>query len=396
MSLQLGHQHKIKVLRIIARLIIGGPSFHVINLNKGLDPHNFESLLVCGTENAGEQSLMDLAFAQGIKPVVISEMVAEASLKPRDLKALYKLYCLLRRQRPDIVHTHTAKAGFLGRLAARLAKVPIVVHTYHGHILHGYHSSFKTNLLRRMEKSLAHITDCIIAVSTEVKRDLVAYGVSSPEKIMVIPLGLELEPFLNCAAHRGELRHELGIDDSAPLIGIVGRIVPIKNHRLFLDAALHVADQNPRVRFVIVGDGPLRPEMERYAYELGIANRVIFTGWRRDLQRIYADLDVLAVSSINEGTPVSAIEAMAAGRPVVATCVGGMPDLITEGEAGYLVPAEDAKALATAVASLLKDPKASRQMGQRARAVVKERFAAQRLITDMERLYQELVGNARY
>ena len=395
MSLQPAPQYKIKVLRIIARLIIGGPSFHVINLNKGLNPQKFESLLVCGTENAGEQSLMDFVFSQGIKPVVISEMVAEASLKPCDVKALYKLYWMIRRERPDIVHTHTAKAGFLGRLAARLAKVPVIIHTYHGHILHGYYGPLKTNLLRRMEKALAHITDCIIAVSAEVKRELVAYGVSSPERIIVIPLGLELEPFLNCAARRGELRRELGIDDGALLVGIVGRIVPIKNHRLFLDASLMAANQNPQVRFVIVGDGPIRSEMQRYAYELGIADRVIFAGWRRDLQRIYADLDVLVVSSINEGTPVSAIEAMAAGCPVVATCVGGLPDLITEGKTGLLVPSEDAKALATAIDSLLKNPRARRQMGQIARGIVRERFAAQRLISDMERLYQELVGKAQ-
>jgi glycosyltransferase involved in cell wall biosynthesis len=395
MSLQPAPQHKIKVLRIIARLIIGGPSFHVINLNRGLNPHKFESLLVCGTENAGEQSLMDFAFSQGIKPVVISEMVAEASLKPCDVKALYKLYWMIRRERPDIVHTHTAKAGFLGRLAARLAKVPVIIHTYHGHILHGYYGPLKTNLLRRMEKTLAHITDCIIAVSAEVKRELVTYGVSSSERIVVIPLGLELEPFLNCAARRGELRRELGIDDGAPLVGIVGRIVPIKNHRLFLDASLMAANQNPQVRFVIVGDGPIRAEMQRYAYELGMADRVIFVGWRRDLQRIYADLDVLVLSSINEGTPVSAIEAMAAGCPVAATRVGGLPDLITEGETGLLVPSEDAKALATAIDSLLKNPRARRQMGQIARGIVKERFAAQRLISDMERLYQELLGKAQ-
>jgi lipopolysaccharide/colanic/teichoic acid biosynthesis glycosyltransferase/glycosyltransferase involved in cell wall biosynthesis len=382
---------KIKVVRVIARLNIGGPAIHVTTLTAGLDPSRFESILVTGTENPGEGSLLDAALARGIRPVVIPEIVGEASLKPRDLKALVALYRLMRQERPQIVHTHTAKAGFLGRLAARLAGVPIVLHTYHGHVLHGYYGPMKTRLLRRMERALGRMTDRIIAVSEQVKADLVGYGVVRPEKISVIPLGFDLEPFLNSAAYRDAFQRELGLGNGARLVGIVGRVFPIKNHRLFLDAAARVAGEEGNARFVVVGDGILRPEMEQHARRLGIADRVIFTGWRHDLPRIYPDLDVLVVSSKNEGTPVSAIEAMASGCPVVATRVGGLPDLIDDGKTGCLVPSEDPAALAAAILRVLRDPDAAHRMGQAARAQVREQFRAERLIGDLEGLYTELL-----
>lgn len=383
---------KIKILRIITRLNIGGPSIHVINLNVGLDPARFESLLVSGTENPGEGSMLDHALSRGVQPIVIPEMVSEASLKPRDVKALVKLYRLIRRERPHIVDTHTAKAGFLSRIAARLAGVPVVVHTYHGHVLRGYYSPLKSLLLRLMERALARITDRIIAVSEGVKRELVEYRIAPAEKITVMPLGFDLTPFLECTAHRGRFRSELGLHNGARLVGIVGRIFPIKNHRLFLEAAARVAAEEPDARFIIVGDGILHPEMEQYASALGISDRVIFTGWRRDLPNIYADLDVLVISSNNEGTPVSAIEAMASGCPVVATRVGGVPDLIAEGETGYLVPPGSADELATAILRLLQNPKAASCMGQAAQAVARERFTIQRLILDTENLYQQLLA----
>jgi glycosyltransferase involved in cell wall biosynthesis len=383
---------KIKIVRVIARLNIGGPAIHVVNLTAGLDPARFEQLLVAGTENPGEGSMLDYAFSRGVRPFIVPELVNEFNLKPRDLKALAKLCRLLRQERPHIVHTHTARAGLLGRLAGRLAGVPIVVHTYHGHVLHGYFSPVKTWLMRSMERTLARMTDQIITVSERVKHELVSYSVAPPTKIAVIPLGFDLNPFLCCQDQKGRFRHELGVSDGAQLVSIVGRIFPIKNHRLFLDAAARVATREPSARFVIVGDGVLRPEMEHHARELGIADQVIFTGWRRDLPRIYADTDILVVSSNNEGTAVSAIEAMAAGRPVIATRVGGLPDLIAEGETGLLVPPGDPGGLAVAVLRLLQDPEAACRMGQRARAMVRERFSVHRLIAAMENLYHQLLA----
>jgi lipopolysaccharide/colanic/teichoic acid biosynthesis glycosyltransferase len=250
-------------------------------------------------------------------------------------------------------------------------------------------------LLRRMERMLAHLSDRIIAVSEQVKQDLVRYGVAPSEKISVIPLGLELDPFLESGVHRGAVRRELGVPSDAPLVGIVGRIFPIKNHRLFLEAAALVAAKEPRARFVVVGDGTLRADMEAVARQLGIGERTIFTGWRRDLPRVYADLDVLVVSSDNEGTPVSAIEAMASGCPVVATRVGGLPDLIEDGEVGHLVAARDAEAMAGAILGLLRDADRARRMGQSARAHVGDRYRAERLCRDIEALYTELLAPRR-
>jgi glycosyltransferase involved in cell wall biosynthesis len=382
---------KIKILRVIARLNIGGPAIHVVLLTSGMDRARFESVLVSGSENPGEGSMLDYALAHGVQPVVIPEIIGDFSLGPRELKALVRLYRLIRREHPHIVDTHTAKAGFVGRLAAYLARVPVIVHTFHGHVLHSYYSPLKTQLLRRMERGLACLTDRVIAVSERVKQDLVTYHVAGAEKIQVVPLGLELDPFFNGHEGKGAFRREWQLNGVERLVGIVGRLFPIKNHHLFVDAAALVVNQEPAARFVIVGDGVLRPELERHARNLGLGDRIIFTGWRRDLPRIYADLDVLAVTSNNEGTPVSAIEAMAAGCPVVATNVGGLPDLIREGETGCLVPPGDAAPLAEAVLHLLREPSTARRMGETARSMVRQRFAAPRLISDMERLYLELL-----
>jgi glycosyltransferase involved in cell wall biosynthesis len=385
---------KIKILHVIARLCVSGAVIHVADLSAGIDPSEFESQLVAGRENAGEGSMLDYALSQGVKPILVPEMVAEFSLKPQDLQALIKLYRLIREQKPHIVNTHTAKAGFLGRIAAYMARVPVIIHTYHGHVLHGYYGRVKNDVLRRMERALGHLTDCIIAVDPQVKRDLVGYRVAPPEKIVVIPYGLHLDPYLGCERHRGEFRRELRLPIEAKLVGIVGRVFPIKNHRLFLDAAALVVQQEPGARFVIVGDGVLRPEMEDRAHRMGIADKVIFTGWRQDLPRVYADLDLLAVTSNNEGTPFSAIEAMAAGCPVVATRVGGLPDLINEGQTGYLVPPGDAQAVAAGMRRLLQAPETARRMGQAARARVKECYTVQRLIRDTEQLYLNLSARA--
>ena len=383
--------NRIKVLRIIARMNIGGPAIHVMSLNAGLDPARFSSLLVSGVENPGEGSMIDRARSLGAEAIVIPEIRGEATFKPRDIKALAKLYRLIRRERPHIVHTHTGKAGVLGRLAARLAGVPIVLHTYHGHVLHGYYGPLKSWILRRMEQGLALFTHRIIAVSNLIKEDLVTYGVASADKIAVISLGFDLEPFLGCETERGRFRRELGLEDGAQLVGIVGRIFPIKNHRLFLDAAVRVAAKEPASRFVIVGDGVLRPEMERYAREQGIGDRVVFTGWRNDLPGIYADLDLLVISSDNEGTPVSVIEGMASGRPVVATRAGGLPDLITDGETGLLVPPGDPEALAAGILTALRDAGAASRMGKAAQAAAKQRFTKERLIADVQGLYESLL-----
>jgi len=384
---------EIRILRVIARLNVGGPARHVALLNAGMDTdRRFRSWLVTGTENPSEGTLLDYAQARGVEPVVIPEIFGQASLTPRDLVALAKLTALTRRLRPHVVHTHTAKAGFLGRLAARAAGVPVILHTYHGHVLSGYYSQAKTRALQLMERGLAHLSDQLIAVSDRVRDDLVQFGVAPAERFRVVPLGLDLAPLFDVSAQRGVLRRELGVALDAPLVGIVGRLFPIKNHALFLDAAARLLAEQPDARFVIVGDGALRGELEARAEQPDLAGRVYFTGWRHDLATIYADLDVLAVSSRNEGTPVSAIEAMAAGCAVVATRVGGLPDLIADGRTGTLVPADDPTALSSAIGQTLTDPVGSRTIRAAARADVEHRFMATRLVDEMKALYLHLLA----
>lgn len=383
---------QVRVARVIARLNIGGPARHVALLNAGMDPEHFRSWLVTGNENPGEGSLRDYALDRGVEPLVIPEILGRSSLAPRDAIAIGKLFALFRRIRPHVVHTHTAKAGFLGRLAARAAGVPVVVHTYHGHVLSGYFGRAKTSALQTMERGLARLSDRLIAVSDRVRDDLIALRVAPPERFSVVPLGLDLAPMFRACAHRGEFRAELGVAPDAPLVGIVGRLFPIKNHALFLEAAARLAVIRPDVRYVVVGDGVLRAELEDQARRQELAGRVFFTGWRHDLAAIYADLDVLVVSSRNEGTPVSAIEAMAAGCPVVATRVGGLPDLIDDNRTGFLAPPDDPIALCQAVHAVLADSEQNAAVCLAARADVEERFMASRLVEDMQSLYLALLA----
>jgi len=384
-------EDKIRVLRVIGRLNVGGPSIHVVNLAAGLDPDRFEHLLVIGRESRAEGSMLEYALSRNVWPHRIEEIVTAFSLGLRDAIALKRLFSLMRLYRPHIVHTHTAKAGLLGRVAARLAGVPIVVHTFHGHVLHGYYGPAQNWTLRKMERMLAWMSDRLVTVSEQVKKDLIEYGVARADRISVIPLGLVLEPFLNAQSQRGEFRREMGLSSGTRLVGIVGRIFPVKNHALFLESAARIAAAEPAARFVVVGDGMLRFALEQQARELGIADLVLFTGWRSDLARIYADLDVLVVSSNNEGTPLSAIEAMAASCPVVATRVGGVPDLISDNETGRLVPPGDADGVAGAVLELLQSPEAAQEIGRKAMISARERFDVKRLVHDVDHLYRELL-----
>lgn len=333
--------------------------------------------------------MIDFTRAQGVEPIVIPEMVGQANFGPRDVAAIWKLYRLIRRFRPHVVDTHTAKAGFVGRIAAWLARVPVVVHTYHGHVLHGYYGGIRSVMLRVMERVLARMSTRLIAVSDRVRNDLVRYGVAPRDKIVVIPLGLDLDPFLQNTTQTGELARSLGLpDEGMPLVGIVGRLFPIKNHALFVDAAARVVAEGVDARFVIVGDGALRPEIEARIRDVRMTDRIVITGWRSDLPAVYADLAVLVVSSDNEGTPFSIIEAMAAGVAVVATRVGGIPDVVRDGVTGVLVPPRDPDALATAIASLLRDPVRRRTLGEAGRADAIARFDAARMVSETTALYR--------
>jgi glycosyltransferase involved in cell wall biosynthesis len=383
-----GGAEDVRVLRIFSRLNVGGPSLHVILLSAGLRPLGYDTRLVVGRESPREGNMLGLAASKN----VICERMAGLGreIAPlQDLRALVGLTRLMRRWRPAIVHTHTAKAGLLGRVAARAAGVPIVVHTYHGHVLRGYFSPAKTALFRWLETRLAGMAHALVAVSESVKQDLVALGIARPEKIRVIPLGLELAPLAG-ELPRGVLRREAGIADDAPLVGMVGRLVPIKDVPTFLRAACLVRAERPEARFALVGDGEERPALERLARELGLGDAVAFLGWRHDLAPVYGDLDLVVNSSRNEGTPVALIEALAAARPVVATRVGGTPDLLGEGERGRLVAAGDPEALARAILETLSGAEAARRRALAGRDHVLAHHSSQRLVRDVDALYREL------
>jgi glycosyltransferase involved in cell wall biosynthesis len=379
----------IRVMRIIARLNIGGPAVHVALVTAGLNDRQFTSTLVTGTIGPAEGDMSYLAREMGIEPVVIPGLGREISPLD-DLRALAALARLMRRERPHIVHTHTAKAGLVGRLAAFLTGAPVIVHTFHGHVFRGYFGPLKTRLFIWLERFAALLSDAIVTISEGLREDLIALRIAPPQRIHVVPLGLPLDQFADLDALRGILRRELGYSTEERLVGIIGRLVPIKNHELFLAAAQRVAAVEPHTRFLIVGDGERRAELEKLAAEMVPGDAVRFTGWRSDLPILYADLDAVVISSHNEGTPVSLIEAMAAGVPVVSTAVGGVPDLLEGGALGALVPPDDADALAAGIRAALAEGRGERTARAQQRAF--ERYGAARLIADLRSLYSDLLA----
>jgi glycosyltransferase involved in cell wall biosynthesis len=407
----------LRVLRIITRLNVGGPSYQAIFLTQRLQDAEFQSGLLVGSVGPNEGSMEPLARERGIPFTQVPGLGREISLRS-DFSTVFRLYREIRRFRPDIVHTHLAKAGAVGRLAARMARVPSLVHTYHGHVFHGYFSKRKTELFLRIERTLARWTKRIIVLGEAQKREILGFGVGRPEQMVTIPLGLELEPFLHAEERRGKLRAELGMAPSVPLVGIVARLVPIKDHELFLEAAALMVRQRPETpfQFLIVGDGDLRQPLEAKARSLGFpvlsyeagkppARRdspeslggtsppagVHFLGFRSDLVEIYADLDVAVLCSANEGLPVTVIEALAAARPVVATDVGAVRDLVEPFKTGALIPHGDPKVLAEAILLQLEDrQKTVEAMAKQGRERVYPRLSIERLEADIRALYHQL------
>lgn len=379
----------IKIVRIITRLNVGGPAINAILLTAGLRASGYDTVLVRGREHPTEGNMDDLTQAHGVTPVLIPEL--QRSPNPsRDLVALKKIYGLIRREKPTIVHTHTAKAGTLGRLAARLAGVPIVVHTFHGHVLTGYFGRLRSWSYTVTERILARVTNRIVTVGDRVKEDLAELGVAPREKIRVIRLGLELSSLLECDQHRGRLRRELGYGSEHLLVGIVARLVPIKAHDDFLRAAVIVRGSEPRARFIVVGDGERRRELEALAREVGLGDVTRFLGIRKDTDFIYSDLDLVALTSLNEGLPISIIEAMAAGKAVVATEVGSVAELVFHGETGLVVPPRDPEAQARAILTLLENPDLRRRMGAKGRLDVGQ-FTVEPLLANTAGLYTEIL-----
>jgi glycosyltransferase involved in cell wall biosynthesis len=381
----------VRVLRVIARLNVGGPAHHVTLLSAGLDPERYETLLLAGTTGAGEGSFDGLAEARGVLLRRVPGL--GPALRPvDDLRALLALMRHVHRFRPDIVHTHTAKAGLLGRLAARITpgrRPSVVLHTYHGHVLRGYFSPRVTAVYRLLEQLLSRITTRLIGVSEATVDELVCLGVAPRSKFVTVPIGLDLAPYL-AVEPDARWRTEFGMAPGALVLTFVGRLVPIKRVDLLIDAVAQARATGVDVQLVIAGDGPLRPTLEARAAPLGSAVR--FLGFRGDLPAIAAGSDVAILTSDSEGTPVALIEAAAAGLPAIATDVGGVRDIVDDGVTGWLVQPGSVAALSAAIVRAVDRRDALSSMGVAARDHVRERFAADRLLADIDALYGELLG----
>jgi glycosyltransferase involved in cell wall biosynthesis len=387
---------RVKVLRVIARLNVGGPALHVAYLTAGLADRGYDTTLVAGSLAQGEESMAFVAEQRGVSIVPLEELHREIA-PLRDLRAIYRLARLIRRERPAILHTHTAKAGAVGRLAALLAgtaRPPIVVHTFHGHVLRGYFSAPLAYGFRRLESLLARWTTALVAVSPQVRDDLVALGVAPASSFAVVRLGIELEQRVGGGEPaRAETRRLLGVSDDRFVVGWVGRMTAVKRTEDLLRTLRRLVDLDVDAVLFLVGDGPNRDALEQKAHELGVARRCLFVGYQDDVARFYDAFDALLLPSANEGTPVSVIEALAAGRPVVATRVGGVPDVVRDGVDGFLADAGDTEALARRLSELAADPELRERMGAAGRERVVNRYAVERLVDDTDRLYRALLAD---
>ena len=387
----------VRVLRVIARLNMGGPALHVAYLTAGLAKRGYETTLVAGSLARGEDSMAFVADELGIEVERIEELHREIS-PLRDAVAIVRLARLIRRVRPHILHTHTAKAGAVGRLAALLAgdaRPPIVVHTFHGHVLRGYFDPLRTAGFRLLERWLATKSTALVAVSPQVRDDLVSLGVAPRERFVVVRVGIELEQRVAAERDgRGESRRVLGIGPDRFAVGWIGRMTGVKRTDDVLRAFRRLRDRGVDACLCMIGDGPDRPAVERRAHELGLMRDTFFLGYQEEVAPFYAAFDAMILPSINEGTPVSAIEALAAGRPVVATRVGGVPDVIREGEDGFLVEPGDVDALAERLARLAADPELRERLGTAGRARVIPRYSVERLVDDIDLLYRSLLASA--
>src|SRR3989440_9163565 len=376
---------------------MGGPALHVAYLTDGLKKRGYETTLVAGSLARGEDSMAFVADARDGTVVRIDELGREIS-PLRDLAATFRLAALIRRERPQILHTHTAKAGTVGRVAALLAgraRPPIVVHTFHGHVLYGYFGPVCSRFFRLLERWLARHTTALVAVSPQVRDDLVSLGVAPAEKFAVVRLGIELDERVGGSADgREETRRYLGIPSDRFTVGWVGRMTAVKRIDDVLDGFKRLQARGVEATLCLVGDGPDRPGLERRTHELGIMRDTLFLGYQEDVGPLYAAFDALVLPSGNEGTPVSVIEALAAGTPVVATRVGGVPDVVRDGEDGCLVEPGASDELAERLAHLAGDPDLRKRFGEAGRARVLPRYAVDRLVDDVDRLYRALLSEA--
>jgi glycosyltransferase involved in cell wall biosynthesis len=393
-----------KVLRIINRFNIGGPTYNAAYLSAYLPPE-YETMLLAGSLDEGEESSEHVLDELGLKPVFIKEMKREIS-PIEDIAAYRKIKEIIKEFKPDIVHTHASKAGTLGRLAAASCGVKVIVHTFHGHVFHSYFGKAKTEFYKNIERYLAKKSSKIIAISNRQKEELtIEHKICNADKVVVVPLGFDLDRFQqNQQEKRAIFRSYYNLADDEIAIGIIGRLVPVKGHALFLESIKKVLDKtNKKVRAFIIGDGDDRAVVEAKATELGIVYtnehnhavkaQLTFTSWIKDIDGALAGLDIVALTSLNEGTPVSLIEAQAANKPIVTTNVGGIRNVVLENETSFLIESRDAEVFGAKLQLLAEDDALRLKMGARGWEHVKDTFHYKRLVTDIDALYKRLLND---
>ncbi len=389
---------KVKVIHIITRLDKGGSAENTLLTTMGLDKNKYEVVLIKGLSlesemSAEERTSLDEGLKQaelkGVKLITVPSLIRR--INPMlDLQALFRLYRIFLQKKPAIIHTHTSKAGILGRWASFFARVPIVVHTPHGHIFYGYHGKIKTKLFILIEKLTAMITDMIITLTKREKDDHIQFDISKSHKFAVIHSGVNLEDFSKNFVNSDELKRDLGIPITDSIVGTVGRLVEIKGHRYLLDAARLVLNKLPNVTFLLIGDGHLMTELINHASALGIKNKVIFGGWRGDVAQLINAFDIFVLPSLNEGMGRVLVEAMAMGKPIVASDIGGIPDLVKDGTNGILFPPRDVHAMAEAIMKLLLDRELARKMGKEGERTSLN-YDTGVMVKNIERLYEDVL-----
>lgn len=379
-----------RIVHVIARLNVGGAALSVLELAAGQQKRGHDVLVVAGTIPPGEASMEHVADELGVPSLHLGALQREVSFR-NDSAATAAIRRLIRTRRPDVLHTHTSKAGTTGRVAAVLsgsARPRAIVHTYHGHVLSGYFSPRRERVYRLVERALAPVADALVAVSEEVRAELVSFGVARREKFTVIPYGFDLDRRIDTSAStRAAKRSQIGAGDSTFVIGWAGRMTAIKRPEDLIQVLALVDD----AVLVLAGDGELRADVESLARRLGVADRVRALGYVEDMGSWYAALDLFLLVSANEGAPVVAIEALAAGVPVVATAAGGTGTVVDDDETGFLEPIGDVAALADRVRRLREDEALRKRLGAEGARRMRERFSTERMVDDVERLYARFV-----
>jgi glycosyltransferase involved in cell wall biosynthesis len=387
-----------KVLRIINRFNLGGPTYNATFLTKFLSD-DFETILIGGLPEEGESDSLHILQEYGIEPLIIEEMQRIPNIQS-DAKAYKRIKKIIEEFKPDIVHTHAAKAGALGRRAAIACKVPVIVHTYHGHVFHSYFGKVKTSIYKHIEKRLANKSTGIVAISDLQKKELSEeHKIAKSDKIKVIPLGFDLGKFQeNIEQKRKNTRLKYNLKNNEVAIAIIGRLAPIKDHAFFLNVVENLLQKGiENAKFFVVGDGEISEEVCQRIDQINekFPNKIIFTSWIKEIDAFNPGMDIICLTSKNEGTPVSLIEAQACNVPVVTTDVGGVRDIILEGETGFIIPKGNLEHFSEKLGLLIKNDEIRKKMSVRGWGFVKEKFHYTRLVKDMENYYKDLLQNVK-